>query len=247
MFKKKISIVVLGLCLCIGGTFAREKTKRVALGVNAGFINDKTQSLKPDGLNGTYETRRERISLEALYGIAPRLKMKTALGLSAYISDLDMAPAGSKSYSRLRINKTSVLLSQKLYYDLFVWQNGKNFLLSLSPFAGLSYEHMSKWSGNQMGFDNLESPEASEWIDASRCAMSGKAEVPRGIVTFSAGLSAELKYRRVGLFYDLGYAYSTNHTGIDARLKYADNVTRNLRVDSRDRGLAHSMGIRYYF
>ena len=245
MVMKKIAIV-LGLCLCAGGAFAQEKMKGLALGLNAEFINDKTESLQPDGLKGTAGTRRERISLEALYGIVPRLKMKTALGLSAYTSELRMAPAGSGDFSRLRINKTSVVLSQKLYYDLFVWENGKNVFFSLSPFAGLSYEHLTKWSGNQMGFDNLESLEAEEWIASSRCAMSGKAEVPKGIVTFSAGVSAELKYKRFGLFYDLGYARSVNHTGIDARIRYADKVNE-LRVNSKDRGLTHSAGARFYF
>jgi hypothetical protein len=97
-----------------------------------------------------------------------------------------------------------------------------------------------------MGFNNLDSPEALEWIAASRCAMSGKAEVPKGIFTFSAGLSAEFKYKRFALFYDLGYACSTSHIAIDARFRYTDNAVRNLRVDSKDRGLTHSAGIRFY-
>jgi hypothetical protein len=246
---KRFFIISL-LLLSAGIISAQNEKKEFAIELNTEIMYDDADKIFNNwgDFKGRYETKRERISIGALYGLTPCLKMKTTLGISTYTSQLMLRPFSASDYTKLTLNNVSLLLGQKVLYDVIrwhYWQVG----VKVSPFLGIAYEHFLDKNKGAMGFLDLENKKELQdrFKSGQTCVIGGTSKLPAGLFAISTGLSTELTINRFGIFYDLGYSYSTGHSRFDTKFVFTDGVIHTLNVQSKDRGLTHALGLRCYF
>jgi hypothetical protein len=238
------------LLLSAGSMSAQNNWKTFAIELNAEISHDDADRTfnSAGGFKARYNTKQERISLGAVYNLAPCVRMKTALGISAYTSRLLLRPMPVPNYTQIMINQTSLVLQQKALYDLIRWRY-RWAGVRISPFVGIAYEQFLNGDRGAKGFLDLENKKdlQDRFNSGLPCAVGGTSKLPAGILTASAGASVELTLSRFGIFYDFGYAYSTGHSQFDAQYVAAGGEPHALTVRSKGRGPSHALGVRCYF
>ena len=250
--KKKFFICTI---MCMSSLAAFSQIKPVAIGINYDKIADAGRDWKFDqGINADYHTKRERIVLELFYGSSSKLNMKSAIGVSAYNSELAIGRPASQSFYKTGLTQISnlyLVLSQTALYDIVEFPNSSSFVIKISPFVTIDYEHaIENTKKKEHGFSDLSSSEANQWIsEYGLPAVSAETKIPAGIFSLEGGLSFEaVLFKKVGVNYSFGYSHALfGHSQMDAKFKYSGNDIQTLNLNSKDSGILQKIGIRYYF
>jgi len=249
-------IRVISIILLIAhASFSQIIKKPIAIGVNYDKIADANRDWKFDqGINADYSVKRERIVLELFYGSSSKMKMKSAVGVSAYNSELAIGRPSSQRFFNADLTKISSLyfvLSQTALYDLVQFPNSHFFAIKISPFVTIDYEHSIKnTKKKEHGFSDLTSSEANHWISERDIpAVSAESKIPVGIFSLEGGLAIEaIFFKKIGVNYNFGYSHALfGHSQIDAKFKYLGNDIKTLNLKSKDSGILQKIGIKYYF
>ena len=249
----KVKIIAIFLLMSMFSSFAQKKKFPVAIGAGYEWVNDTERGYQyGQGVTSSYNTKRERLAIDVLYGLSTRLNMKSAIGVSFYNSELTIGRLMQPNYTGINISHPYLFISQTALYDVVQFPGSDFFKIKVSPFISLEYEHRIKKLQNASGFSEseLNSSEADEWIARYDIpAIGGKTKSPVGIFSVAGGLSFEaILFKKIGVNYNFGYSYSLfGHSQIDAKYKYKDNEIHTLHFKSKDSGIIQKVGLRYYF
>lgn len=250
MLNKKRSILIVQLLFICLLVYGQEK-RTWAIGIHYQGISDSKKELRyPEGISVDHETRRERLALEALYGLTGRFKLKTSLGISFYNSDASFTAVGAKNKSGASISEPLLSIGQMALYDIIQWDILPSTRLNIAPFVELEYGMSIRSQNKTLGFNDLQSQEAKDFSTAYDVpAISAQTKMPQGILSLSGGLSAEcVLIKRVGIFYNMGYGLTlAGHSTINADMLYQNKITKVEELKSRDRGIIQTVGARFYF
>jgi len=260
MCKTKLIIAFLFISFYVA--LAQNIQFPIAIGVSYEKIVDAGRGYQfNQGITAEYNTKRERMVLEAFYGLSKRLKMKSAMGASFYNSELKIGQPINPAFTQLPISNLYFVISQSVMYDLLnlpgiqlyesIYLPAFDFLeFKLSPYITLDYEHLLNKMQNAKGFSDLTSNEANQWITKYDIpALGGTTKIPVGILSVGGGLSFEVfLFKKIGINYNFGYSHSLfGHSSIDAQFRYKDNEIHTLNLQSKDSGILQKIGLRYYF
>jgi len=250
----KVKFIAIFLLLSVFSSFAQKKKFPIAIGAGYEWIVDTERVYQyGQGITSSYNVKRERLAIDVLYGLSSRLNMKSAIGVSAYNSELAIGRPASQNFWKANLTNISSLylvLSQTALYDLVQFPNSHFFVIKISPFVSLDYEHRLKKLQNSKGFFDLTSSEADQWISEQDLpAVSAETKIPVGIFSLGGGLSFEaILFKKIGINYNFGYSHALfGHSQIDAKYKYKDNQINSLTFQSKDSGIMQKIGLRYYF
>jgi len=249
----KVKIVVIFLFMSMFSSYSQKKKFPIAIGVGYEWIGDSERGYNPyQNVTVNYNTKRERLALEALYGLSSRLNMKSAIGVSFYNSELSTRRQMVPVYTAISISELYLLVSQTVLYDLVHFPNSDFFKIKVSPFITMDYEHMYKTNHRKRsrGFSDFNSTDVDDFIERYDIpALGGETSSPIGILSLTGGLSFEtILFKKIGVHYNLGYSQALfGHSKIDAKYKYRDNQINTLTYKSKDSGILQKIGLRYYF
>ena len=134
MFSRKSILIVQLLFICLL-VYGQEK-RTWSIGIHYQGVSDGKKELQyPEGISVDYETRREQLALEALYGLTERFKLKTSLGVSFYNSDASFAAARAKNKSGASISEPLLSIGQMASYDIIQWDIIPSARLNIAPFV----------------------------------------------------------------------------------------------------------------
>ncbi|MFC2452891.1 MAG: hypothetical protein ACFNUG_08995 [Tannerella forsythia] len=249
MFSRKSILIVQLLFICLL-VYGQEK-RTWSIGIHYQGVSDGKKELQyPEGISVDYETRRERLALEALYGLTERFKLKTSLGVSFYNSDASFAAARAKNKSGASISEPLLSIGQMASYDIIQWDIIPSARLNIAPFVELEYSMSLRNRNKTVGFDDLQSQEAKDFSTTYNVpAISAQTKMPSGILSLSGGLSAEcVLMKKVGIFYNIGYGLPlVGHSTIHVDMLYQSKIIKAEELKSRDRGIMQAIGARFYF
>ncbi|MDR2138761.1 MAG: hypothetical protein LBP50_04340 [Tannerella sp.] len=247
---KKIVFVCLFILVGVFVSLAQEKKLPFAVGISHEWVEDAGKGyLYANSITCDYTTRREKIAIEVLYGLSKRWYLSSAAGVSFYNSDMYMGRLSVANTVGVSVSKPTLLLSQKVLYDLVQWHPAGFIGLKASPFMALAYEPFFS-KAESSGFSDLNSNEAVQFMETQNLpALSAQTKTPAGLFSIAGGLSLEVVlFKKIGVSYHLGYAYSLfGHSQMDVEYRYADDEIHTLHFKSEDRGISQKAGIRYYF
>ena len=236
----------------------------IAIGVNYERIKDVNNldnTFTGKGVQVDYGTRRERFSVDVLYGLSPRLKIESGVGVSIYSSDVQLSAVTSYVSTHAGIRSANVVVSQKVMFDLLYLpglelshylylQTFKNLRFTVSPYLELEYEQFLSKRNRFRGYADLFSEGATYDISVlDKPAVSATIKTPFGILSGIGGLSLEaLIYNKIGLSYDIGYFRSLlGRTTVDGKYRYKGNDIHTFNFKSENVGFMIKGRVRYYF
>jgi hypothetical protein len=237
----------------VNASFTQENKSLIAIGLNVERIDIPSEGSfwYNNGVTGDYRTKRERISVEALFRLYKRFKTASALGISFYDSELKFGRRDNPAWVGDRINSPNVTVSQKIMFDLIPNRSPKTVQFQVSPFVALDYEHFLGRRNRTGGFSDLFSEEAENLIaNRDLPAVSTETKSPAGILSASAGLSSEIIFgNKIGVYYHIGALYSLfGSSQINAKYRYEeDKIYTVIKRSDADIEFVQRVGLRYYF
>ncbi|MDR1644569.1 MAG: hypothetical protein LBS05_01915 [Tannerellaceae bacterium] len=245
-------ILVICSCLFVAIAAQAQEDKHLSFGLVFDKSNDPTDEMGLGQLNGKYSAKRENLGLEVLYDITSKWRMKNIVGVTFCNSDFGLSAPQSEMPMGEMLSEMQLSLSHAVLYNLWGWQTeDRNLRLSLNPYLELRYGHTLKGAGEKSnnGSGDLTSAETAQWVEANNLpAVNSRTKMPAYSLAATAGLQAELVFfKHFGVFYAIGYNQSlTGHSRIDLDYIYKSNAPGYVGRSSKDAGLNHSFGLRWY-
>ena len=258
---RKVKYIVILLSINLFGAFAQSKKIPLAIGDNLpiaiGVHYEKNNSFSTGyqydkGIMADYNTNRNRLGIDLLYGLSKRLQTESALGISTYNSEVCIGKFFSPASSSISINTANLFVSQKVILNALYVPFLDVLKFTLNPFVGLEYEQFLPFNRkHEKGHSDLFSDEANYEMNVLDIpAVSGVTKIPVGILSGVAGLSFEmLVCQRIGVVWEGGYSYAlSGHSQIDVKYRYRDTESPTLHFKSDKRGIILvNVKLRYYF
>ena len=256
----KLKLIIAFLFFVVFTSFSQNKKIPLAIGdkhpIAVGVHYERNNSFYmgyqyDKGITADYNTRRDRLGIDLLYGLSKQLQTESAIGISAYKSEVCMATFFSPAKSTISINTANLFVSQKVILNALNVPFLDLLKFTLSPFIGLEYEQFLPVNRKHVqGHSDLFSDDANYDINVlQKPAVSGVTKIPVGILSAVAGLSFEmLILKKVGVLLEGGYSHSLlGHSQIDIKYRYQDNESPTLNFKSEKSGLPIKAQLRYYF
>jgi len=221
----------------------------VAVGVHVETNNSFHSFYQYDnGFMANYNTNRNRLGVDLLFGISKRLQAESALGVSIYDSEVSIGKLSSH-FANISIHTANVFVSQSFIFEALYVPCFDFLQFTLSPFIGLEYEQFLPKKTHK-GHSDLFSDDADYDMSVlDMPAISGETKIPVGILSADGGLSVEmLCFKKIGVLWNTGYSYSLlGRSQMDVKYRYKDNEVHSLNFKSEKRGLMMMVKLRYYY
>ena len=254
----KLKFIIVFFTISLFTVFAQRKKIPLAIGdklpIAVGVHYERNNAFHTGyqydkGIIANYNTSRERLGIDLLYGISKRLQTESTLGISTYWSELSIGKLFSSYYNQISIHTANLFLSQNVSFDVLYVPCTDFLKFTLSPLIGLEYEQFLP-QRKHTGHSDLFSDDANHDMNVlDKPAVSAVTKIPVGILSANGGISFEmLCFNKIGILWNTGYSYSLlGRSHIDIKYRYKDNEIHTLNFKSVKTGIFGKIQLRYYF